>query len=65
MPVSDLEIQRAAHLWVQQYGNLAIAKAREMVETMRSKGDADGADRWRRVIVAIGSLGEPPTEARS
>jgi hypothetical protein len=65
VPVSDLEIQRAALLWAQQYGNLAIAKAREMVETMWSKGDADGADRWLRIIVAIGSLGEPPTEVRS
>jgi len=41
-----------------------VAKAREMVETMREKGDHDGADMWLRIIVAIGTLGEPPTTAR-
>jgi len=35
-----------------------------MVEQMRRKGDRDGADKWRRIIVAIGELGEPPTDAR-
>jgi hypothetical protein len=34
-----------------------------MVETMREKGDHDGADLWLRIIVAIGTLGEP-TAAR-
>jgi hypothetical protein len=42
----------------------AIAKAREMVETMRKKGDEDGAELWLRIIVAIGTLGQPPTVAR-
>jgi hypothetical protein len=28
---------------------------------MRRKGDNEGADRWLRIIVAIG---EPPTDAR-
>jgi len=35
-----------------------------MVEQMRRKGDHEGADKWLRIIVAIGELGEPPTEAR-
>jgi hypothetical protein len=35
-----------------------------MVETMRKKGDKDGADVWLRIIVAIGTLCEPSTEAR-
>lgn len=34
-----------------------------MVEAMRKKGDEDGADVWLRIIVAIGALGGPPTEA--
>jgi hypothetical protein len=34
------------------------------VEVMRRKGDHDGADTWLRIIVAIGELGEPPSEAR-
>jgi hypothetical protein len=28
-----------------------------MVEEMRKKGDAEGADVWLRIIVAIGTLG--------
>ena len=35
-----------------------------MVEQMREKGDHDGADTWLRIIVAIGTLGTPPTDAR-
>jgi hypothetical protein len=35
-----------------------------MVEEMRRRGDNDGADTWLRIIVAIGELGEPLTEAR-
>jgi hypothetical protein len=34
-----------------------------MVEKMRRRGDADGADTWLRIIVAIGTLGTPPTDA--
>jgi hypothetical protein len=30
-----------------------------MVEKMRLRGDADGADTWLRIIVAIGTLGTP------
>ncbi len=35
-----------------------------MVETMRAKGDSEGADVWLRIIVAITTLGTPPTDAR-
>jgi hypothetical protein len=35
-----------------------------MVEAMRTKGDEDGADMWLRIIVAIGTLGDPRTGAR-
>jgi hypothetical protein len=64
MSVSDLDIARSAHLFIELHGDEATAKAREMVEQMRRKGDNDGADTWLRIIVAIGELGEPPTEAR-
>lgn len=64
MPVSNLDIHRAAHLWIQQHGDAATARAREMVEQMRAKGDTEGADTWLRIIVAIGTLGAPPTDAR-
>ena len=64
IPISDFDIQRLAHLFIQLHGNEARAKAREMVEEMRRKGDHESADKWLRVIVAIGELGEPPTEAQ-
>ena len=37
-----------------------VAKAREMAEAMRRKGDGASADTWRRVIVAIGTLHRQP-----
>jgi hypothetical protein len=40
------------------------AKAREMMEKTRRRIDTQGADTWRRIIVAIGALGTPPTDAR-
>jgi hypothetical protein len=64
MAVSDLDITRSAHLFIQRHGDEATARAREMVEKMRRQGDHEGADKWLRIIVAIGELGEPPTEAR-
>jgi hypothetical protein len=64
MPFSDFDIQRLAHLFIQLDGEQATAKAREMVEEMRRKGDHDGANKWLRIIVAIGELGDRPTDAR-
>ena len=55
---------RAAHVWIQQHGEYATAKARERVDEMRRKGGAAGADTWLRIIVAIRELGAPPTDAR-
>jgi hypothetical protein len=64
MPVSDLDIRRAANLWIQQHGDAALARARQRVEGMRRKGDEKGEDTWVRIIVAITELGWPPTDAR-
>jgi hypothetical protein len=50
MPVSDLDIHRAAHLLIAHHGDNATAVAREMVETMRQRGDAEGADTWLRIM---------------
>lgn len=61
---TELDIYRSAHLWFQRHGNDATARAREMVEAMRKKGDKDGADVWLRIIVAIGALAELPGGAR-
>ena len=63
-PLSNLDIQRTAHLWIQQHGENAVAKAREQMERLRRKGDAEGADTLLRIIVAISDLGTPPSDAR-
>jgi hypothetical protein len=64
MPPCDLDIHRTARLLGQLHGDEARAKAREMVERMRRRGDHDAADSWLRGIVAIGELEEPPTDAQ-
>jgi hypothetical protein len=45
-------------------GDQAIAMARQMVEEMRQTGDQQGADTWLRIVVAIETLGAPPTDAQ-
>jgi hypothetical protein len=64
MPIDDFDMYRSAHLWIQLHRDAAVMKAREMVDTMRQKGDNAGAEVWLRIIVAIGELGAPPTDAR-
>ncbi len=61
MTVSDLDILRAAHLHLQRYGDQAVAKAREMVRTLKERGDDDGADTWLRIIVAIETMRQGPS----
>jgi len=73
MPISDLVIHRFACLFVQLHGEKATAKARDMVEQMRRKGDRDGVDNWLHIIDKVGELGgainlvpdaDAPSEAR-
>ena len=61
MTVSDLDILRAAHLHLERYGDQAVAKAREMVRTLKARGDNDGADTWLRIIVAIETMRQEPS----
>jgi hypothetical protein len=60
MTVSDLDILRAARLHLERHGDEAVAKAREMVRTLKERGDDDGADTWLRIIVAIETLHRGP-----
>jgi hypothetical protein len=41
-----------------------VRNVRAMVESMRKKGDKDGANTRLRPIVTIGTLGDPPTAVR-
>jgi hypothetical protein len=56
MPVSDCVIRRFAHFFVHLHCDEAAAKARDMVDQMRRKGDQDGADTWLQIILEIGEL---------
>jgi hypothetical protein len=49
---------------ILQHGDRATADARKRVDDLSRKRDAEGADAWLRIIVAIGMLGTPPTDAR-
>jgi hypothetical protein len=61
---SDLDITRTARAWIQQHVDEATARAHRKVEEMRWVGDTERADTWLRIIVAIGTLGAPLTDAR-
>ena len=65
MTISDLDIFRSANLHLDQHGDQAVAKAREMVRTMKRRGDHDGADEWLRIIVAIETMERGPDGAMS
>ncbi len=65
MAVSDLDIFRSANLHLDQHGDQAVAKAREMVRTMKRRGDHDGADTWLRIIVALEVMQRGPDGAVS
>lgn len=65
MTVSDIDIFRSANLHLDQPGDQAVAKAREMVRTMKRHGDHDGADAWLRIIVAIETMRRGPNGAVS
>ncbi len=64
MTVSDLDILRAAHLHLERYGDQAVVKAREMVRTLKERGDDDDADTWLRIIVALETMRQEPSRAR-
>jgi hypothetical protein len=47
------QLHPTPHLWLEQHGEEAVPKAREMVALLREKNDANGADAWLQLIVAI------------
>jgi hypothetical protein len=56
---SDLDIFRAAKLWLDRHGDAAISEARRRVAEFQAAGERDGADSWLRIIVAIETLLAP------
>lgn len=62
---SDLDIFRAAHLWLGQHGDAAIEQARRRVAKLLAAGEHDGADVWLRIIAAMETLRTPRSEVLS
>jgi hypothetical protein len=54
--MSDLDVARAANLWLGQHGDAAVATARRRVAELQAAGARDDADVWLRMIVAIEAL---------
>lgn len=63
--LSDLDVYRSAHLWLELHGENAVTEARSMVRQFRDRGDEAGADTWLRIIIAIEALRQGPERAAS
>ena len=46
---------------LERHGDQAVTKAREIVRTLKARGDDDGADTWLRIIVAIETTRQEPS----
>lgn len=62
---SDIDIFRAANLWLSQHCDAAIEQARRRVAELQAEGERDGADVWLRIIVAIETLRTPRSSVPS
>jgi len=62
---SDLDIFRAANLWLGQHGDAAVEQSRRRVAELQAAGERDGADVWLRIIVAIETLRTSQSEVLS
>jgi hypothetical protein len=51
--MDDRTIELSAKLYVDEYGSEAPTMAAQNVETLRNRGDMDGAADWRRVVKEI------------
>ena len=66
MPISDLGIHRTANMLMKQRGeDGATANARSRIDDLGAAGDHDGVAAWSRILLAIGTLSNPPSEARN
>jgi hypothetical protein len=66
MPISDLDIHRAANMLIQQHGeDGATAHARNRIEDLEAAGDQDGVAAWSRILLAIGTLSRAPSNAQN
>jgi hypothetical protein len=59
--ISDLEILRAAHLMMHEYGGDAEVEAANHVDRMRGRGDLNALLTWARIQRTIAVLDLTPT----
>ncbi len=61
MPVSDIDIWRAANLLINQYGDKAWTEAVLKYFEMKRAKDSNGVRVWRRIARAISEFTDPST----
>ena len=49
----DIDIYRAAKLYIDQHGDQAVLQAAMRADALLDTGDMDGAAMWRKIIKAI------------
>ena len=60
MMISDLDILRAAHLMMHEYGGDAELEAANYADRMRLRGDCDTVLTWERIQRTIAVLDLTP-----
>jgi hypothetical protein len=64
MPVSEVDIWRAANMLIERHGADALIEAGRMIDRMLEHGDLEGRAVWRRIKKAIEALQAPPSGTR-
>ena len=60
--LSDLDIYRAAHLMLHQYGDNAELEAAQCFDQMLSRNDCDEVLTWFRIWRTIAAMRQTPTD---
>ena len=61
MPISNLDIYRAAHMLIERHGADAMIEAAKMIDAMLNRGDLEGRAVWRQIRRAIAELQASPS----
>jgi hypothetical protein len=59
--ISDLDISRAAHLMMHQYGGKAELEAARYADVLLGRGDLEGLLTWTRIARTIAAMRLTPT----
>ena len=61
--IPEIDIWRVANLMLKRYGDHAEAESARRVDELTAEGDDAGVAVWRRIIDAIGQLGNTARSA--